>query len=115
MLRKMSWLIEGLVVFPERMQENIDRVRGLVFSQPVLLALTDAGCSREEAYAWVQRCAMRVWAEDIDFQRSLTDDHEVTARLAPEELARCFDLDHQLRHVDHIFQRTLALKDQGSL
>jgi adenylosuccinate lyase len=111
MLQKMTWLIDGLVVFPDRMRENLEKVRGMVFSQPVLLALIAAGCSREEAYSWVQRCAMRVWNEDITFQESLAADPEVCAKLDRDSLARCFDLDHQLRHVDHIFQRTLAQKD----
>jgi adenylosuccinate lyase len=82
----------------------------MVFSQAVLLALTEAGCSRQEAYAWVQRCAMRIWQEDLDFQRSLQEDPDISARLTPGVLARCFDLEHHLRHVDHIFARTLALK-----
>ncbi|MFH1841704.1 MAG: adenylosuccinate lyase [bacterium] len=111
MLLKMSWLIDGLVVFPEQMRENLEKVRGMVFSQPVLLALTDAGCSREDAYAWVQRCAMRVWDEDLDFQASLAADPDVSSRLPGDSLTRCFDLDHQLRNVDHIFDRTLALKE----
>ena len=112
MLQKMAWLIEGLVVFPERMRENLERVRGLVFSQPVLLALTEADCSREDSYAWVQRCAMKVWEEDVDFQAMLAADPDVTAHLTPAELERCFDLDHQLRHVGLIFDRTLAAKGE---
>ena len=112
MLLKMEWLIAGLVVFPGRMLENLAKVRGLEFSQPVLLALTAAGCSREEAYRWVQCCAMRVWSEEIDFQTALAADPEVSAKLSPDELARCFDLQHQLRHVRHIFSRTLASKDE---
>ena len=83
----------------------------MVFSQAVLLALTAAGCSREDAYAWVQRCALRVWDEGVDFRRALGDDPDIGRRLEPAVLDRCFDLDHQLRHVDHIFQRTLAAKE----
>jgi adenylosuccinate lyase len=112
MLLQMGWLMAGLVVFPERMQENLERVRGLIFSQPVLLALTAAGCSREESYRWVQRCAMRVWDEEIDFQTALAADPEVSAILSSDELARCFDLQHQLRHVGHIFSRALGSKDE---
>ena len=110
MLRKMTWLVDGLVVFPAQMRANLEKVRGMVFSQPVLLALTGAGCSREDAYAWVQRCALRVWDEDVDFRMALDSDPEITRHLSPEVLDRCFDLDHQLRHVDHIFRRTLAAK-----
>ena len=107
MLQKMTWLVSGLVVFPERMQHNLQRVRGLVFSQAVLLALTDAGVSREESYRWVQRCAMQVWDEDRDFHDCLSADADVVKHLGQEGLDRCFDLRHQLRNVEHIFQRTL--------
>jgi adenylosuccinate lyase len=96
------------------MQRNIQKARGMVFSQPVLLALTEAGCTREDAYAWVQRCAMQVWQEGMDFEAVLKADRDITERLAPEVLARCFDLTLQLRHVDHIFERTLALKKTPS-
>jgi len=108
MLGKMSWLIEGLVVFPERMLENMARVRGMVFSQTVLLALVGAGASREDAYAAVQRCAMRVWDEDIDFRDSLRADAWVTGTLGEDGLSRCFDLAHHQRNLDRIFTRTLA-------
>ena len=111
MLRKMAWLIEGLHVFPERMLANLQKVRGMVFSQGVLLALTEAGVSREEAYLWVQRCARRVWEEDVGFRDCLAADPDLSASQAPEVLDRCFDLQHQLRNLDQVFARTLALKD----
>ena len=111
MLLKMNWLIDGLVVFPEHMQRNLGKVRGMYFSQSVLLALTEAGCSREEAYAWVQRCAMRVWDEDADFQAVLKNDPDVSAHLEAAALERCFDLEHQLRNLPQIFTRTLSQKD----
>lgn len=111
MLTKMEWLIRGLVVYPENMKRNMDKVRGMFFSQPVLLALTEAGVSREEAYAAVQRCAMRVWDEDVALRDSLGQDPFITDRLSPEILDRCFDLDHQLRNVPVIFKRTLAAKN----
>ncbi|MDY0108950.1 MAG: adenylosuccinate lyase [Candidatus Krumholzibacteria bacterium] len=107
MLVKMRWLISGLVVFPDRMRANLDKVRGMVFSQPVLLALTAAGVSREDAYAWVQRCALRVWDEEVALLDALRADPEVTAHLDPAALARCFDLGHQLRHVPRLFARVL--------
>jgi adenylosuccinate lyase len=113
MLVKMTWLIEGLVVYPERMRENMERVRGLVFSQSVLLALVRAGAGREDAYAHVQRCAMRVWDEGIGFRDALSATPEVTALLGTEGLAACFDLERQLRHVDQVFARTLVLKGEG--
>ncbi len=111
MLTKMTWLIKGLVVYPENMIANMEKVRGMFFSQAVLLALTEEGVVREDAYAWVQRCAMRVWDEDVALRDSLGQDEEITSRLSGEVLDRCFDLDHQLRNVPVIFERTLALKD----
>ncbi len=108
MLLKMRWLIEGLVVFPEQMLANLHKVRGMVFSQPVLLALTDAGVSREDAYAWVQRCALRVGDEDLTLRDALADDPDIAARLDAAALDRCFDLAHQLRQVPAIFARVLA-------
>jgi adenylosuccinate lyase len=111
MLLKMDWLIAGLVVFPEQMATNLAKIRGMEASQAVLLALTERGTTREDAYAQVQRCAMRVWDEGVAFPSALADDPEITARLTPAELERCFDHAHQLRNVPHIFARTLALKD----
>ena len=111
MLGRMNWLIKGLVVYPEHMVANMEKVRGMYFSQPVMLALTEEGVAREEAYAWVQRCAMRVWDEGVSLRESLGEDAEITSRLDETVLDRCFDLDHQLRNVPHIFERTLALKD----
>lgn len=111
MLTKMKWLISGLVVYPDNMIANMEKVRGMFFSQAVLLALTDEGVVREDAYSWVQRCAMRVWDEDLPLRESLGQDEEITSRLNSQVLDRCFDLEHQLRNVPLIFQRTLKLKD----
>ncbi len=108
MLQKMTWLIGGLVVFPERMLENMDRARGMVYSQTVLLALVRAGVSREDAYAAVQRCAMRVWDEGADFREALRRDPAVAARLPAADLDRCFDPAWHRRHVGQLFARTLA-------
>jgi adenylosuccinate lyase len=110
MLRQMKRLIGGLVVYPGRMLANLQKVKGMEYSQAVLLALTESGCSREDAYRWVQRCAMRVWNEDIDFQTALAEDSEIVKHLDAEQRARCCDLKHHLRNVDHIFSRTLAQK-----
>ena len=112
MLRQMKRLIAGLVVFPDRMLENLAKVRGMEGSQAVLLALTAAGCSREDSYRWVQRCAMRVWDEDIDFPTALAADPDIVKHLELEQRARCCDRDHHLRNLDHIFARTLALKEE---
>ena len=93
------------------MKRNMDKVRGMYFSQPVLLALTDAGVSREEAYSWVQTCAMRVWDEDLPLREAMGADTRIMEKLGADTVDRCFDLDHQLRNVPHIYGRTLALKD----
>ena len=111
MLSKMTWLIKGLVVYPENMLANMEKVRGMFFSQAVLLALTEENVVREDAYSWVQTCAMRVWDEGLALRDSLGQEKEITSRLSDEVLDRCFDLDHQLRNVPLIFERTLSLKN----
>jgi len=102
--------VDKLVVYPERMQKNLDRMGGLVHSQRVLLALTQAGLSREESYALVQRNAMKVW--ESDGQLSLLDllkaDSEVSQRLSAEQLNALFDLAYHLKHVDTIFRRVFG-------
>ena len=94
-----------MVVYPERMRENLNRSRGVVFSGTVLLELAKKGVSREQAYEWVQRNAMRSFAEQRDFKALLLADADVTRVLPPAEIERAFDLDEQLKHVDHIFDR----------
>jgi len=108
MMIKMTWLIGGLVVFPARMLENMGRVKGMIFSQTVLLALVRAEASREDAYAAVQRCAMRVWDEDVEFLDALRADEFVLEKLGEDGLVRCFDFAYHQRNIDHIFDRTLA-------
>ena len=105
MLQKAIGLIDGLVVYPERMLENLRLTRGLIFSGQLLLALTNKDVSRETAYDWVQRNAMRVWDEDRDFHELVKADPDITSRLSAEEIDRTFSLDHYLRNVDQIFQR----------
>jgi len=109
-LARLTSVVDKLVVYPERMQKNLDRMGGLVHSQRVMLALTQAGLSREEAYALVQRNAMKVW--ESDGQLSLLDllkaDPEVAARLSTDELNALFDLDYHLKHVDTIFDRVFG-------
>jgi adenylosuccinate lyase len=107
MLHRFTGLIEGLRVYPERMRENLDATRGLVFSQPVLLKLIERGMDRQAAYVVVQRNAMKVWDEGQDFRTLLSKDPEVRKLLAPSDLDAAFDLDHELRHVDEIFDRVL--------
>ena len=96
-------IAEGLDVFPERMLENLERSYGLVFSQPVLLALVEAGLSRDAAYRITQRAAMAAWEERRPFQEILLADPEVTQRLSPERLAACFDLKAALANAGRVF------------
>lgn len=105
MLQKAIGLIDGLVVYPERMLENLRITRGLIFSGQLLLALTNKDLSRETAYEWVQRNAMRVWDEDRDFHELVKADPDITSRLSAEEIDRTFSLDHYLRNVGAIFKR----------
>ncbi len=109
-LARLTSVVDKLLVYPERMQKNLDRMGGLVHSQRVLLALTQAGLSREEAYALVQRNAMKVW--ESDGQLSLLDllkaDGEVSQRLSPAELDALFDLGYHFKHVDTIFDRVFG-------
>jgi len=107
-LHRMAGVVEKLVVYPERMKENLDRLGGLVHSQRVLLALTQAGVSREDAYRLVQRSAMRAWAGEEAFLDLLQADGDVTAAVSKEALADLFDLAHHTRHVETIFARVLG-------
>jgi adenylosuccinate lyase len=109
-LARLTGVIDKLLVYPERMQKNLDKMGGLVHSQRVLLALTQAGLSREDSYALVQRNAMKVW--ESDGQLSLLDllkaDPEVTAKLDGSQLEELFDLGYHLKRVDTIFDRVFG-------
>jgi adenylosuccinate lyase len=130
MLRKFRDVVEGMVVYPERMMENLNRLRGLVFSEGVMLALVDKGLDRSEAYAIVQENAMRMWesipspmmgeGSGADFRQMLEKDPRVAEKLSPQELAHCFpgrwpyragDLKRHLKHVDVVFER-LGLRSE---
>ena len=108
MLNRCCGLIENLVVYPANMMKNINQMRGLIFSQRVLLELANAGASREKAYALVQRNAMKVWEEGKDFQVELLADPEVRGYLSEEKIREAFDLGYHLKHVDTIFQRVFG-------
>jgi adenylosuccinate lyase len=108
MLRRFTRIVRGLVVYPERMLENLNRSRGVVFSGTVLLELAKKGVSREEAYAWVQRNAMRSFDERRDFKSLLLADKDISSQLTPAEIERAFDLQEQFKHVDHVFNRVFA-------
>ena len=107
-LHRLSGLVEKLVIYPERMLANMDRFRGLVQSQRVLLALTQAGISREDAYAMVQRNAMKVWEAGADFREELRADPEVVAALGVQGIEAHFDMGYHTRHVDTIFARVFG-------
>jgi adenylosuccinate lyase len=105
MLRRFTRIVSGMVVHPERMRQNLDRSRGVIFSGTVLLELARRGVSREQAYEWVQRNAMRSFDERRDFKSLLLADRDVTKVLSPAEIERAFDLNDQLKHVDDVFER----------
>ncbi|MGO9757624.1 MAG: adenylosuccinate lyase [Roseiarcus sp.] len=107
-LARLAGVIDKLVVYPEAMRKNLDRLGGLIHSQRVLLALTQKGVSREAAYDLVQRNAMAAWRGEKNFLELLKADQDVTAALAPDELAALFDLDYHLKHVDFIFARVFG-------
>jgi adenylosuccinate lyase len=109
-LARLAGVVDKLLVYPERMQKNLDRMGGLVHSQRVLLALTQAGASREEAYALVQKSAMKVWESDgaLSLLELLKADPQVAALLAPAQLEESFDLGYHLKHIDAIFERVFG-------
>jgi adenylosuccinate lyase len=109
MLNKFIEVINGFTVYPENMKKNLDRTRGLIFSQRVLLALMDKGLERMKAYDFVQRCAMKSWNEGSDFKQNLLKDKGVSQYLSSKELDKLFDLAFYLRNVDTIYKR-LGLK-----
>ncbi|MHA6724178.1 adenylosuccinate lyase [Sphingomonas sp. RS2018] len=106
-LARLTGVVDKLLVYPARMQKNLDRMGGLVHSQRVLLALTQAGVSREDSYRYVQRNAMRVWESDgeLSLLELLQADPDVTAALSADEIAERFDLGYHFKHVDTIFER----------
>ena len=105
MLDRFAWLIEGLVVRPERMRANLEATGGLFFSQRLLLALVESGLERDAAYRMVQRHAMRAWDEGLDFRGLVRSDPQITSQV---ELAEIFDLGAYTRHVDAVFARVPA-------
>ena len=108
MLRRFTRIVRGMVVYPERMRENLERSRGVVFSGSVLLELARRGISREQAYEWVQRNAMRSFHEQRDFKSLLLADADITGVLSAAEIEKAFDLNDQFRNVDAIFERVFT-------
>jgi adenylosuccinate lyase len=107
-LARLTNVIDKLLVYPDNMMANMNKFPGLVMSQRVLLALTQAGVSREDAYRLVQRNALKVWETGCDFKTELLNDAEVTAALSPAEIAEKFDLGYHTKHVDTIFARVFG-------
>jgi len=107
-LRRMNGLVKNLVVYPENMLRNLNQMKGLVFSQKILLDLTQSGVSREDAYRLVQKNAMKVWEEGKDFQTELLADSEVVGALGEEKIRESFDLNYHLKHVNTIFKRVFG-------
>lgn len=108
LLAKATGLLDTLVVYPENMLKNLNITRGLVFSGQLLLALTQKGVSREDAYSWTQRNAMKVWDEGGEYAELVKSDADISSHLSQEEIARVFDLQHYLRNVDSVFERVFA-------
>ena len=109
-LARLTGVVEKLLVYPERMEKNMNRMGGLIHSQRVLLALTQAGLTRDESYRLVQRNAMKVWESDgaLSLLDLLKADPDVTAALSPAQLEEKFDLAYHLKHVDTIFARVFG-------
>ena len=107
-LNRLAGVVENLIVYPDAMQLNLDKLGGLVHSQQVLLALTRKGVSRENAYVYVQRNAMKIWAEGGTYLDELKSDEDISAYLTEQELDALFDLDQHFKHVDTIFERVFG-------
>ncbi len=110
MISQMTNVLDKLIIYPENMKKNINLTNGLVFSQPVLLALTKKGMKREDAYKLVQKNAMQVWESKKDFKKILQEDPEVSKILVDHELDSAFDISKSLKNVDYIFQRVGLIK-----
>jgi adenylosuccinate lyase len=108
LLDKTAGLVEKMFVYPERMQENLGLLKGLIFSGQLLLDLTEKGVAREEAYRWVQRNAMQVWKTREDFKSLVERDPDIRQRLSPKEIAAVFNAKRYLKHVDQIFRQVFG-------
>ncbi|TVR03233.1 MAG: adenylosuccinate lyase [Deltaproteobacteria bacterium] len=110
-IHRLTGLIDKLVFYPDNMMRNLRKTRGLVFSQRVLMALIQAGVGRDTAYSLVQRNAMRAWEQELDFPALVREDDDIRANLSETDIEECFDLQHNLRHLDAIFAR--VFEEQG--
>lgn len=107
-LAKATSLLDTLIVYPENMLKNIELTHGLVFSGALMLALTQKGVTREDAYTWAQRNAMKVWDEGGSYAELIAKDADISTRLSPDEIARVSDLGHYLRNVESVFERVFT-------
>ncbi len=107
-LAKTTSLLDTLIVYPENMLKNLGLTHGLVFSGQLMLALTQKGISREDAYAWTQRNAMKIWDEGGDYADMIREDADIASRLSPDEIDRVFALRPYLRNVDKVFERVFG-------
>ncbi|HEY7915241.1 MAG TPA: adenylosuccinate lyase [Blastocatellia bacterium] len=114
LVQKTEWLIDGLVIFPKRMRENVESLGGVTASGRLLLELASRGLTREEAYAIVQPLAMRVWDEGVRFRDLVMEDARIREKMSREELDSLFDVKSQLRNIDRVFERTFGESDQES-
>ncbi len=108
MIHRLSRIVKTLAVYPGRMKENLNKMKGLIFSQQVLLKLSDLGLSREKSYELVQRNALKVWDTGRDFKSLLAEDKEIRNYLSIEDLDQIFDIRYHLKHVDRLFDRVFA-------
>ena len=111
-LQKSASLLEGLVVYPERMLENLNATRGLIFSGQLLLALTQAGVARETAYEWVQRNAMKCWDDGADFRELVSTDSQIAEQLSRKQIDEVFSLEKYLKNVDKVFARVFDIASE---
>jgi len=105
MLNRMTGIIKNLIVYPKTMKKNLDKLKGLIFSQQILLSLAESGMTRENAYAHVQAKAMKVWKENIDFKQLILNDEILVKTLGNEKIEEIFDLDYHLKYINDIFER----------
>jgi len=108
MLSRLTGILDNLIVYPDRMKHNLNMLKGLIFSQQVLLTLTQKGVSREESYGIVQKQAMEVWKGNGTFKERLLADQDLAKYLAPEEIKAIFDINYHLKHVKTIFERVFG-------
>jgi len=108
MLYRLRGLLDTLEIYPENMEKNLWLTRGLIFSEKILLKLIDKGLSREDAYLLVQGNAMKCWTDKIDFKNLIINDRKIISHLSLEEIEECFDVKHDLKQVDYIFDRVFS-------